>query len=288
MALVTKGTSCIETAKKTYNIIVSNSKKNSRVKQAITHLKSLSSDGIALVDFCTKKKEELEHKETELHETMSAYQANKQELEGKKMSLKERKTELDTAKGKLEVGLKNAKADKERAEGELHEAEHKLRKAKKKGGILEKVKKVIGIKDGHVKSAKSRLHSRQHAFKEATKSVMAEEESLKHVDDDLIILQGEIDGCVKSIQELHNQIGVLKESIVFAINAIHVWELFTMACENATERTGCLRKIVDIVDEKKEYKILESDGTIIVANTFLDAWEALTGHYQALHAIGSD
>ena len=67
-------------------------------------------------------------------------------------------------------------------------------------------------------------------------------------------------------------------SIGFQLRAAHLWDMFTRAAAHATGRTEHLKRVVDIANARENLKILKSNGTVTIATSFLEAWDAVLSH----------
>ena len=78
--------------------------------------------------------------------------------------------------------------------------------------------------------------------------------------------------------QLHASLGTTKNSIAFQLKAAHLWDMFTRAAADATGRTEHLKQVVDLAVARENLKILKSNGTVTIATSFLEAWEAVLSH----------
>ena len=69
-----------------------------------------------------------------------------------------------------------------------------------------------------------------------------------------------------------------KKSIAFQLKAAHLWDAFTRAAADATGRTEHLKQVVDLAVARENLRILLSNGTVTIATSFLEAWEAVLSH----------
>ena len=82
----------------------------------------------------------------------------------------------------------------------------------------------------------------------------------------------QIEENVRKAKEVHDKITSVKSTIAFVMETEGLWNMFDVAVERACERTDHLKGIMDKAIEKKCFKILRSDGTIVIIDSFVDAW----------------
>ena len=70
----------------------------------------------------------------------------------------------------------------------------------------------------------------------------------------------------------HEELGKIKTSISFIMQATTFWEEVIMLASAATVKTEQVQKIVDLAAKKSRVKILSSRGTEIKMKSFKESW----------------
>ena len=97
--------------------------------------------------------------------------------------------------------------------------------------------------------------------------------TIRHIGMQIWTCRQQIASNKKSMQQIHQKITDLKHSIVFEMSAIEFWGFFQISAVRASEKTERLQRIVNRATERRDIKILRSNGTITKAENFVDAWE---------------
>lgn len=299
-AIVAKGQKCIAAARMAFNLITT--QKDAEV--AVKHLSMLQDNGRSLQEFAEERKKQLLIKEKQLNDEMA-------ELESQKCSYESSISRLNDNKRQAEVRLSSQRQALTHAENELRDAENslssarsELRRAKEKekgamttavvtgvvvglftfgvggaavgGAMGAGIAALINELEGKVERAEGKIEYRKADVRRANDEIRSTSSSLNSIEREISDYRSRISNNESRMKDIHKKITSVLDSIAFQKEASDFWKMFTLASEMATERTERLQQIVDKAMKKKNLKILRSDGTITIAETFVDAWEEVT------------
>ena len=77
----------------------------------------------------------------------------------------------------------------------------------------------------------------------------------------------------------HNEVGKLREAIVFLQKSVEFWSMFQHLCDTGVDQGSHLQNIISIAESNANINVLSEDPTKKIAGSFLDAWEEI--HTQA-------
>lgn len=305
--LVAKGRVCIQTAKDAYNAIAAAS--NAVATPTLQKLEALQENGKHLIESAKQAKDGLEKEEDSLQQKMAGLQQEKQQLLTIVDQLRQSKTKVEeelkqheTKVRQLEQDLVQAQQEVQNAEGALNSAHHHVRRKKKKGGwlggiggaalgfvVAGPVGAVVGAGAGataggaisadaaqrRVDQARSTLSRRTAEKDAAMRNVESTKQKLPSILQEIAGYEAKINQNQVISDQKHKEIGVVKKSVAFVMESIEFWEIFLLAAQHATSRTERLKSIVQKAEKTVNLSILKTDGTITVARSFVDAWEAL-------------
>ena len=120
------------------------------------------------------------------------------------------------------------------------------------------------------------------------------EANCRFADSSFQSMQPQIDSCQRSINEceasirrctadsenVHEEIGSVRQTLVFISEAIRLWNIFENLSQNATEQTRQLQEILQIVQRTQRYDFIGSNGARSTANSFLEAWNNLFAEHN--------
>ena len=87
-------------------------------------------------------------------------------------------------------------------------------------------------------------------------------------------------------KHLYKQRGVLRNTIAFLEQAVTYFGKLHVKIEGGQQRTDVLYKILGKANERQEYKILDSKGTVTVVNSFAEAWKRVEGNIMSGEQAG--
>ena len=297
-SLVAKSQLCITAAKKAYDLIYT----QKDAKEAVQHLSSLQDVGRSLQKVAEENKEDLLSKEDKLQKDMSRLNTEKEQHELSVARLNDDKYRVETKLKTEERLLSEAENELRKAEERLDAAKSELRRAKEKekvvgvasvaggialglvtfgiGGLVAGsavgagVATLINNLEGKARNARHELSRRGDDLKNAKREVGETRDKLSNIQQELSYYKGKISDYERKVGAVHDEITVIRKTIAFQKESLHIWDLFTQATESATERTERLKKLVSKAAEKKNFQILRRDGSITIAESFVDAWVA--------------
>ena len=283
-----KSEHCVQAARQAYAILSGGEADAAATVNVINHLETLAEDGKYLKRSAEHYLSKLETQEVDLDRMLQRLQNEKGGFEREMAAVMQTKGNAERDLSAKQAKLKDYQNQMEtsqnevtNAENELHHAKRKLKKKKK--GILGKVKSALGKLVGHVgsaekkvKSAKKTLARRQSEFTAAQSAANTAKQAFSKVEQNVRQHESRIQEVQQKVEAKHREIRSVKSSIVLLRESTHFWELFTVAAENAEERTASLQRIVDIAAEVREYDILKEDGTVTKTKSFLEAWVVFT------------
>ena len=286
-SVLERSKNCIKAAQEAYTQLQKGSD-DASASGIITHLETLLEDGKYLQKSTEGFLSKLAAQEQELDKKFQQLTKDKARLQMEVDSLKKEKSSVQgtySAKQSVlmdnEKQLKTAQTEKKNAEDELNRAKKKAKK--KKSGLFGKIRhglnKLVGHVSGadkRVKTAKNNLARRQNELTAAKNAVTQTKQSLDAVQSQINQKEAKIRATKQEADKKHDEIGLVKKSIVFVEKSVHFWELFVVAARNAEERTTNLKKVVDLASEKMQYELLRADGTITRAKSFIEAWEMIS------------
>lgn len=298
--LIAKGQECIEAAQSAFNFITT----QSDAEVADKHLSTLQDSGRFLQEFAEESKDKLLIKEEQLNNELVT-------LESQKFSYESTISRLNYEKNRAQERLSSQRRKLTEAENELYRAKESLSNAEFElkqarieetqtmmktaivGGVLglvtfgvgavgvsSAVGGLIGAKiaelEGKVKQAESNIQYRKLDIERTHNEIRSISSSLKSIECEISNHRSWISNNERQKRDIHDKITSVVNSIAFQKEAANFWKMFTEAAERATERTERLQKIVDKAAKKENFRILRSDGTITIAETFVEAWKEVT------------
>lgn len=294
-SLSARGKHCVETAREAHSSLT----EKRAASEVIAHLETLKQDGKHLLKTANDQKDKLSVEERDLLAKQTKLEGDKNEIETKIGKLHQDKSAVDKKHAQQEATLKDRDNSLKRAQKDLQDAEHALSKAKKKrkkkkkrGGLLGGIVggiiggpigaiaggllgNELGGSKGKVDGAKNNVQRRKAELTSAQKELGTTKQSLATIQKSIKDFQIKIGEVGKQRDTKHNEIGAVRKLLAFQQKSIVFWELFIKAAEHADGRTERLKSIVDKAAEKEDLKILRADGTVTVAKSFLEAWEAI-------------
>jgi len=299
--LVSKGKNCIQAARAAYDAVTH---RDPNLHQVIVNLESLQEDGENLAAYSQEAKRQAEATEQQLQAEMNGLNTEKQQIEATVMKLRQDQANAERTLAQQEATLNSDVASIQTMERELANAEGRLHHAKKKRKKKKKgIKKIAGIAgvafgglgggilggvlgasvaglapSDQIERAKAEIARRKAEISSTRKNITATQQTIATIQEQIVRLEANITENRKKADQLHASIGTTKKSIAFQLNAAHLWDVFTRAAADATGRTEHLRQVVNLAVARENLRILLSNGTVTIATSFLEAWEAVLSH----------
>ena len=296
--LIAKGKLCIQTARDAYNSITAGS--DAATTPIVQQLEALQENGNFLTQNAKQKMIALNEEENDLQQKMATIQQEKQHFLKVVAELQQSKDDVERELGGLEATLASLECDLTRAQKEVQEAEgalsgaqHHARRRRRRGRLLGAV--VAGLPGAiivgtaayehakrRVDETKSTLSRRKNERDSAKRSLDTSRNKLPPILQQITEYEAKIKENKVISGQKHEEIGAVKKSIVFVKESVNFWEDFLLAAQYAENRTERLKSIVQKAEEMVNLTILKADGTIMVAISFVDAWEALVTHGKVM------
>ena len=304
--LIAKGKLCIQTARDAYNSITAGS--DAATTPIVQQLEALQENGNFLTQNAKQRMIALNEEENDLQQKMASIQQEKQHFLKIVDQLKQSKDNVEKELEQLEIKVATSEKDLmqaqkvvQDAEGALSSAQHRARRKKRRGKLLGGVVGglvagpigvVVGAAGGgaisheqakgRVDAAKSTLSRRRNERDSAKRSLDTTRDKLPPILQQITEYEAKIEENEVISGQKHEEIGAVKKSIVFVKESVNFWEDFLLAAQYAENRTERLKSIVQKAEEMVNLTILKADGTIMVAISFVDAWEALVTHGKVM------
>ncbi len=304
IVIVATGQHCFAVAASAFDIVTT--QKN--VEKAASQLSALHDDAKHLQKVAEEIRENFANKEKELQKELTVLDAEMQSHQSAVTMLNDEKSQAEARRRMQEQRITDTQNELREAEGRLSTAstaERDLHRAKTVMTTSIATSAVVGIvtfgvgalvaagvgaaaeagigalindAEGRVREARSDIGHKKDDIERTKKELSDTNSSLNSVQQQISSFQARIAGKKNEIDRVHRKIGGIKESIAFQLKSIHFWQLFTQASETATERNQRLEKIVSKAAEKENLKIMRSNGTTIIAKSFLEAWKEISNN----------
>ena len=133
-----------------------------------------------------------------------------------------------------------------------------------------------------VDDAKEEVKRIERQIASAQSSISSLEGEVSRAESAVSSLQSEVSnhktmlaGTQTKVQKVHESITKVLKSLEFHDRDVEFWQVFGKACVHATEWTQRLWGIVEMAAAEEDWKIMRADGTIIIAKSFIEAWEEI-------------
>ena len=299
--LVRKGKNCVQAAKAAYDAVT---RQDSNLHQVIVNLESLLGDGKSLAAYSQEAKRQAEATEQQLQAEMKGLNTEKQQIEANITKLRQDQANAERRLAQQKTTLNDEVNSAGQMERDLSNAEHRLHRAKKKQKRKKRRFKMFGAAAGlltggvggallgglfgasiaglaasdQIPRAKAEIARRKAEISSTKTNITATQQTIATIREQVVKLEANITGNRKKADQLHASIGTTKKSIAFQLKAAHLWDAFTRAAADATGRTEHLKQVVDLAVARENLRILLSNGTVTIATSFLEAWEAVLSH----------
>ena len=292
--------------------------KAARVDAALQDLNSLKKDAEFLIKVSEEERDKFATQEKKYEKELESltrekekYEKKKREEEAQKNSLEEQLPTLTVNRDNCQRAFNDAQSRKNDAECSLRNARDRLEKEERDKERAQGTGAVVGgifgfliggpigamalagagagvgtaVTSSDVNRAESRVS-------DCHQQISSAETSLNQARTYLQSAQGKISShqslisqylvsiaqCDKKCRDCHEKISSIKNLLAFLTDAIHFWGIFVNESRSAEEQSSHLEEIIQITEENKEYDLITSDGTKILANSFLEAWEKFAKH----------
>lgn len=307
--LVAKGHRCIIAARRVYDLDVYT---ESEANDAKNSLAALKEDGEQLQKAAKEAKEDFMEQGRKLKNEMAQLEAEEQSFESTVSSLTSSKSAAEYQLQNQERALSETRSQQSQAENRLRSAESDLRSAKKKekdvavasvaGGIVVGLltfgvgglavgalaggatAAIINNCEGKVRDARRDI-SRCHSDVESSeRSVRSTRDRVSNIGSEISDYQRRIQHNKQEAIKRHEKVSRVMKSIDFSEKSIDFWEDFTTVSKSATERSERLERLVNKAIKKENYRIMRANGTVTIAQSFVEAWEEVSKKGQIMPA----
>lgn len=307
--LVAKGHSCIAAAAKAYDLIYT----ESNAKDAEKYLAALKEEGEQLQKAAEDTKEDLLEKETTLRKEMALLEAEEQRFESAVSSLTNSKSSAEHKLQNHVRALGDSRYQQSQSEERLRRAESELSSAIGKeagiatasvaGGIVlglltfgigglavgavaaGATAGIVIACEGKVKDAKSDISRCVTDLENCHSNVRSTRDGISNIERDIGDYQKRIQVNKENAGKMHQKISGIIKSIEFSERSINYWEDFTTVSKQATERSDRLNALVKKATAKENFRIMTSNGTVIIAESFVEAWEEVSKEGQIMPSL---
>jgi chromosome segregation ATPase len=288
--IVVKGRLCIEVVENTVQALISG-----EGEKATTHLQSLQAESQYLE----------EHAESRIELLKGVRDGFQSEIRKQIAECSLKKTTLESEKKNTEASLYKKQKDLEYGRNEISQARDELGRATDQakhhagrygwigaglgtitgscpaglggaavgfvvGGIGGKLVDYLGGLDLEraVEKAQHRVRDTEQTFMISEKAVRDTEQLISKQEKEIADLTVEIESKKSQFDRETEQI---REAIDFHTQAANLWGMVSTSAEDCS--VNSLKTIIAEATEKKSWKILRSDGTLLAEASFLEAWE---------------
>uniref|UniRef100_A0A1X7TI42 Uncharacterized protein n=1 Tax=Amphimedon queenslandica TaxID=400682 RepID=A0A1X7TI42_AMPQE len=298
--------------------------KAARVDAALQDLKSLKKDAEFLIKVSEEERDKFVTQEKKYEKELESltkekekYEKEKREKQAQKNSLEAQLPTLTVNRDNCQRALNDAQSRKNDADNSLRNARDRLEKEERDkeraqgtgavlGGIFGTILfppfgGLIGAAAGagvgtaitssdvnrtenHVFTCQQQVSSADSSLNHARSSLQSAQNEISSHQSSINQKQVSIAQCEEKCKDCHEKISSIKKLIAFLMDAIHFWGIFVNESEDAEELSSCLEEIIKITEENREYDLITSDGTKILANSFLEAWEKFAKHKKLIVA----
>ena len=282
MSLVQTGSKCLDLIANASQCIKSNP------KAAQKHLAIIKQTVPPLLDLLHKREKELETKRDELQREESSLERQINSKEASKKRHRWQINELEAQKARKESLLEEAQEELRQAESKKHEAERKKDNviAGTVGGgvgaivlgvffppsLALTVPAVAAAGTISITEAVERVDSCRGWISSIKGDINEQCSQIQEANGKISNIQREISGLSSKQRSLYAQRGELRNEIVFLQKAVTYFADLQVAVEEGRDKTDLLHRIVAKVNERQQYRIIDSKGCTFVLGSFKEAW----------------
>lgn len=298
LQLVQRGKRCVTLAKAFYDDIVTN-----RTLVASTALSELHCYGRELESQAGHNAECAERAAEESKSQVERLQLEMSRLALQEQELNCRLSEIQAQLSNQQAILKdvenrhfNANADLARAKSKLREAERNRGTAVLAGAVVgfftfglggavaaAAVAGGVGHLASNVEGAENAVHRYQNECANARSAISRTQLIISPLEIQIRDILTQTAQRKEERTIFHNKVTEMKEISAFYHNLVHMARMFRMICENGIDRTELLQRLIATAEERQEYTFLQSSGTLRVAMSFMEAWEAIESYARKIH-----
>ena len=306
--IVAKGQHCFAAVQRAYNLIYT----EGQGKEAEKILVALREDGKQLQKAAKETKENFIAEGKKLRDEIAQLEAEEQKFQCEVSSLTSQKSTAEYHLQNQERALSEARQQLSEAESKLRRAESDLRSAKEKeknvavasvtGGVLLGLVTfgvgglAVGALAGGATAAiinniEGRCRDARHEKRRCSSDVESSERNLSSTRErvnsyerDIRDYNSRIQRNRRAAEEAHNKVSIMMKSRDFCETSDDFWTEFIAVSKAATERSDRLKKLVDRAIKRENMKVLRANGTTVIVESFVEAWEEVSKRGQIMPA----
>lgn len=232
---------------------------------------------------------ELEEKQRRLEDEGEAIRRDSDSLQQAQNSLKSNIDFLNTSKYNLQSSLDTANRDLSRAESDKCRAE-KEKDDKVAGTVAGGVGAVVlgiffppslaltvpAVAAGGaqaIRSANREIDRCRNEISSINRSISEKEQQIREANSKIATNKSSIEELELRKQQLHVELGKVKNRSVFMLRAKKYFKQLLVAVEAGQNQTDLVHKFVQMANQEEQYIIHNNEGMRIVARSFAAAWE---------------
>ena len=298
--LVVQGCRCFEVVKLAHQLIYSNP------NLAMKLLTDLKKDGVELQMAAKAAKIDCIREDKKIREEIATIEVEEEHLQHQVYSLISKKK---VAEDRLRIQnrrLLEAKRNLTVAENKLKQAESELQEELqterdfiKTAAILMVVAGVFtlglgglavygissivlsGIEERcrelrlHIRNCRSNVHLLTRALDSGKGAVQLFQREIQ-------TYRSRIESNKRAVKLDQQRVEALMRERKFCIMLDDYWTEFVLLSETATEKTDRMKKLINKAMERKRYKVLRANGTVVFVQSFVEAWEEVSKKGQII------
>ena len=277
------GNQCLSRAGKALEFLSSNP------EEAKKHLQAIKETTPFLLEKLKERRAELDAKGDELDAADNELKRKVGVKEEEKHKVSAKIRSLEYSKSRNEASLADAERDLSRAQEEKSEAESKKGDAivgTVAGGVgaavlgfffppslIVTVPAVAAAGTISITDACEKIDRCKGRISDTRCSIENESRQIRNANSKINGLEYDIRSLSIKQQELHDQVGEIRDTRVFIQKAVTYFSEMHTAVRGGEQKTDKLHKIVTTANKKEQYKIMNSQGGHLMVNSFAQAWE---------------
>ena len=258
-------------------------------QEAEQHLEKLKDTVPKTIESLERTKGKLDEKKKRLENEGESIQREIGSLQQAQNSLRSSVNSLNVSKAGLQSSLDSANSDLSRAESDKERAERERKRAVDGTvasgfgalvlGILfppSLAVTVPAVAAGgtiSISNANNEIDRCRSRISSIGGSIAETERQISAANSEIATNQSHIADHDRRKQQLHEELGKVKESSVFMQKAESYFGQLKVAVEGGQNPTDLLHRFVETANQEEQYTILNSKGVQVIARSFAEAWE---------------
>ncbi|XP_068716849.1 tropomyosin alpha-1 chain-like [Montipora capricornis] len=203
--------------------------------------------------------------------------------------LEKEKRELETKRSSLENEKKQSRKKYDKASNRYHQARREKEEAERKNDELKswwwvpvygQVLAVRELIEGNLEKeqdASREMDNCQSDIRRAERETEWASSAISEAEENIRKISKEKEDLEKERGACRERLGDIKSTTSFLMQAVTFWDEVIVLTKSATVKTGNLQRILDLAAKQNSVKILRSNGTKTMANSFKDCWMEVAG-----------